>query len=166
MSDDGGLTSANEGTVTIDFANVNDAPIAVNDAYTDGVEDTDYTGNVLTNDTDVDADDDASNFTATLVSGSATNGSVVLNNDGSFTFTPSPTHFVGQGIFRYTVSDDGGLTSANEGTVTIDFANVNDAPVAVNDAYTDGVEDTDYTGNVLTNDTDVDEDDDLSLIHI
>ena len=58
--------------------------MAVNDAATTA-EETAVSGNVLTNDTDVDA---GTTLTATLVA-SATNGTVTLAADGSFTYTPA-----------------------------------------------------------------------------
>ncbi len=76
----------------------NTAPKAVADEFTTG-QDLDTTGNVLTNDTDVDGD----RLTAKLVTGPA-HGDVVLNADGSFSYTPD-TDFHGTDSFSYTVSD-------------------------------------------------------------
>jgi large repetitive protein len=144
-----------EATVTITVNPVNDAPVAVDDAYTVD-EDTELTvdaaGGVLANDTDVDGDP----LTVSLVSGPA-NGSLTLNADGSFSYLPS-ADFNGSDSFVYSVTD--GIETA-EATVTITVNPVNDAPVAVDDAYTVD-EDTELTvdaaGGVLANDTDVDGD--------
>ena len=66
---------------------------------------------VLSN--DIDADGDALN--AELVT-NASNGTVQLNSDGSFTYTPI-ADFNGTDSFTYQVSD--GLGTSNEATVTI-----------------------------------------------
>lgn len=82
-------------------------------------------------------------------------GSLTLNTDGSFTYTPS-ADFNGTAQFRYRASDDNG-TSAPE-TVTITVTPVNDAPVTVADAYTTA-QDTPLVVSapgVLANDYDVD----------
>ena len=126
---------------------VNQSPVAAVDSAI-GNEDTIITGNVLANDTDIDGDD----LTASLESDSS-NGSVVLNADGSFEYTPNP-NFNGSDSFTYTVSD-GELSDT--GTVNITVTAVNDAPVAVNDSG-DTIEDTATTVNVLSNDIDLDGD--------
>ena len=84
---------------------------------------------MLTNDTDVDA---GTTLTASLVA-SAANGTVTLDADGSFTYTPA-ANFNGTDSFTYTASD--GTAVSNVATVTITVSAVNDAPVAVNDAAT------------------------------
>ncbi|MFN9917459.1 MAG: VCBS domain-containing protein, partial [Pirellulaceae bacterium] len=65
-------------------------------------------------------------------------------------------------VFTYTATDAGGLTSTTQVTITIQGAN--DAPVGVDDTniaveaggLANGTAGTNPTGNVLTNDTDVD----------
>ena len=84
---------------------------------------------MLGNDTDVDA---GTTLTASLVA-SAANGTVTLNADGSFTYTPA-ANFNGTDSFTYTASD--GTAVSNVATVTITVSAVNDAPVAVDDAAT------------------------------
>src|SRR6185295_14672931 len=142
-----GTADSNVATVTITVTAVNDAPVAVADAATTA-EDTAVSGNVLTNDSDLDA---SSTLTATLVSQPA-NGSVTLAADGSFSYTPA-ANFNGSDSFTYTASD--GTAASNIAAVTITVTAVNDAPVAVADAATTA-EDTAVSGNVLTNDTDAD----------
>ena len=142
-----GTAVSNVATVTITVTGVNDAPVAVNDVATTA-EETAVSGNVLTNDTDVDA---GTTLTATLVA-TASNGTVTLAADGSFTYTPA-ANFNGTDSFTYTASD--GTAVSSVATVTITVTAVNDAPVAVNDAATTA-EETAVSGNVLTNDTDVD----------
>src|SRR5690606_29372129 len=103
---------------------------------------------VLANDTDADGDA----LTAVLVTG-PTNGSLTLNEDGSFTYTPNED-FHGTDSFTYQASD-GGQVSA-EATVVITVNPVDDEPVAADDAYATD-EDTALTidaPGVLANDTD------------
>src|SRR5690606_8531424 len=56
--------------------------------------------------------------------------------------------------FEYTVTDEHGATSTAMLTITI--TGTNDGPVAVDDANSIAEDTADVTGNVLTNDTDVD----------
>src|SRR5439155_15638964 len=91
-----------------------------------------------------------------------TNGTAVLNVNGTVTYTPS-SNFFGTDGFTYTVSD-GALTAV--GNVTMSVTAVNDAPVAVADpsptpgSYYQVNEDTVLTvpvaTGVLANDSDVD----------
>ncbi|NEU06702.1 hypothetical protein GZH53_00095, partial [Flavihumibacter sp. R14] len=76
---------------------VNDAPVALNDAYTT-TEETPITiaaPGILVNDSDIDGDP----LTAIKVTDPA-NGTVVLNADGSFTYTPN-ANFNGTDSFTY-----------------------------------------------------------------
>jgi VCBS repeat-containing protein len=113
-------------TVTITIGGLNDAPVAVADAYT-AAEDTASTGNVLTNDTDVDHD----TLHAVLLD-DVENGALTLNGDGTFSYLPA-ADFNGTDSFTYRAND--GTVSSN--TVTVDFtiSAVNDAPVAVADSF-------------------------------
>jgi hypothetical protein len=115
-----GLADSNIATVTITVNAVNDAPVANNDAYTTD-EDTVLTvlaPGVLGNDTDADGDP----LTAALVS-STSNGTLALNADGSFDYTPN-AGFNGSDSFTY---------HANDGTVDSNIATVN---ITVNAAAT------------------------------
>ncbi|MDP1835615.1 MAG: Ig-like domain-containing protein [Chlamydiales bacterium] len=132
-------------TVSLNVGAVNDPPAAVNDSYA-GTEDINITGNILTNDSDLDGDA----LSATLDVGPI-HGTVILNLDGSFTYTPD-ANYNGADSFTYILSDG---TATSTATVSLDIAPVNDPPVAVNDVFS-GIEDTPITGNVRTNDSDVD----------
>jgi len=141
----GGTATA---SVSVVINAVNDAPVAQNDSPTLD-EDTSATVNVLAN--DGDADGDAITITGVTQGG---HGAVVLNGDGSVTYTPAP-NFNGNDQFTYSISDGHGATAT--GTVSVTVTPVNDAPVAADDsAVTD--EDTEVTFGVLGNDTDVDGD--------
>jgi VCBS repeat-containing protein len=84
----------------------------------------------------------------------ADHGTVTLNANGSFTYTPDP-NFHGTDTFTYEVTD-GGLDSI-PGTVTINVLSVNDAPNANNDAAATPTGKP-VTIPVLANDSDVDAD--------
>jgi VCBS repeat-containing protein/parallel beta-helix repeat protein len=143
---DSSLTAA--GSASLDITPVNDAPVANDDSATAN-EDTAITGNVLTNDTDIDS----VSLTATLVSGPA-NGSLLLNSDGSYTYSPN-ANWNGSDSFTYTAND--GSLNSNVATVSITVNAVNDAPIANNDSVTTN-EDAPITSNVVANDMDVEGD--------
>ncbi len=109
-------------TRTFNWTVTNPAPVASNDAYT-GNEDISITGNVLTNDSDPDGD--ALTVTTTPVSGPS-NGTLVLNGNGSFTYTPA-LNFTGTDSFTYEVVDADGATQT--ATVTLYVNPVDDSPV-------------------------------------
>ena len=127
ISDGNGGTDT--ATVTVNVASVNDTPDAIDDTLaTDedtalvlGVSDI-----VDPNDTDLDGD-------TLVISGvsNPTNGSVILNNDGTVTFTPE-AGFHGTATFEYTISDGNGGTDT--ATVTVNVASVNDTPDAIDDS--------------------------------
>jgi CshA-type fibril repeat protein len=123
----------------------NDPPVATDDTARTN-EDTPVTIPVLANDSDPDNDD------LTVISASATNGTVTINPDGTLTYTPT-ANFNGTATITYTINDGNGNTDT--ATVTVTVTAVNDAPVAANDSATTA-EDTPVSGNVLTNDSDVD----------
>ncbi|EGR3200858.1 RTX toxin [Vibrio parahaemolyticus] len=81
------------------------------------------------------------------------NGTVIVNNDGTVTYTPDD-NYVGKDTFTYIVTS-GGVSEST--TVEVNVTPVNDAPVAKDDIATTQ-EDTAVTIDVLLNDTDVDGD--------
>lgn len=126
------------------------APVAVDDSYITA-EDTQLNvaaPGVLGNDSDLNGDP----LTANLVSGPA-NGSLTLNADGSFTYTPDPGTS-GLDSFVYMASD--GILSSGPATVEINVQPVLDPPMAFDDAYATA-EDTPLVvpaAGVLANDND------------
>gem|GEM_PF-1192828 len=112
-------------TAQIDFSRVNVNPTATDDSFM-GYEDIPFSitqAQLLVN--DGDADNAASDLRVTAV-GSASNGTVSLQADGSVRFVPS-ADFYGTASFSYQVSDgDGGQTWA---TARLNVQSVNDAPV-------------------------------------
>ncbi|MBX9675551.1 MAG: retention module-containing protein, partial [Methylotenera sp.] len=168
VTDDGGATS-NLLVAQVSIIAVNDAPIANNDNVA-VTEDTPVSGNVLTNDTDVDGDalsvtqftvdTDGDLIPETYTAGTTAVivgvGSIVINTNGTYTFTPAPNYVGAIPEVVYTLSD-GALTDTatlNLGPVTA----VNDNPDAIDDTVA-ATEDTPITiavASLLANDTDVD----------
>jgi VCBS repeat-containing protein len=150
-----GLTNSSPATVNFTINPVNDAPVAVNDAYSTsggGALNISAASGVLANDSDID-----SPAISASVDMTTPNGTLILNSDGSLTYTPH-TGFIGVDIFTYHAND--GLANSNVATVTITVsAASNTPPVANNDNYT-LTEDTQLTSTlangVLINDTDAD----------
>lgn len=145
------VTNNNNSSFTVNVANQS-APVANNDSYaTDqGVTlNVNSVQGVLANDTDANGDP----LTAILVS-TTSNGTLMLNATGAFTYTPNPG-FHGEDTFTYKAND--GTDDSNVATVTIRVRRFNQAPVANNDNYVVN-EDTLLTVNaaqgVLANDTD------------
>jgi VCBS repeat-containing protein len=172
----------------------NDNPVAQDDAAiaveSGGLNDqrtgTDPSGNVLTNDTDVDAFGETravSSVRTGTEAGSGTAGTLgtelrgahgwlTLNDDGSYSYRLDNTDPAVQALrspsdtlsdsFSYTVADADG--AEDRATLAITIRGSNDAPVAVPDTavaveaggVANGTPGTDPTGNVLANDTDVD----------
>jgi VCBS repeat-containing protein len=114
-------------TVAVVVDAVNDPPEVLDDMYSvdeDSVLDVEAPG-VLDNDNDLDGDI----LTAVLENG-VTDGSLTLNRDGSFTYTPA-SDFNGTDSFTYKASD--GNESSSVAVVTITVNPINDMPVGVND---------------------------------
>ncbi len=180
-------------TLTITIGGANDSPVATLDVNSfteavDGAAPGDVTGNILTNDTDIDnpglelavsdIEYSGAGIPPVRVSDAYTAdhviegqfGTLYLNNDGSYHYVedknatdplntddPAVTD-----VFTYEVSDNqagGSLTATSTLTITINGAN--DSPVATLDvnSFTEAVDDAapgDVMGNILTNDTDID----------
>ena len=181
------MVAAATATLTITIQGANDAPVAVANTadaleaggISNSIAGTDPTGNVLSDDTDVDAGDTktvigvaagnsgtASGSVGTIVVG--TYGSLVMNANGTYTYTLDNGNATVESLnassptlsetFTYTMTDTAGLTSTATLVVTIHGAD--DLPVAVVDMDTaveaggvaNGTVGTNPTGNVLTND--------------
>jgi autotransporter-associated beta strand protein len=104
----------------------NQGPTAVDDFFTGFEDGGPVTGNVILNDIDSDG---GTVVGATLISGTnpVTEGTLVFNSDGTFTFT-AITDFTGDVLFTYT-ANDGEFDSPNVGVVTITISDTNDAPI-------------------------------------
>ena len=151
---DDGNGGSDTATVNISVSPVNDAPQTQNDSYT-AEEDTPLVvaaPGVLSNDVDVDED----MLIVTVVT-EPVNGSLVLNANGSFTYTPE-SNFSGADSFMYQADD--GNDGSDTATVNISVSPLNDAPQAENDSYM-AEEDTPLiiaAAGVLSNDVDADGD--------
>jgi VCBS repeat-containing protein len=147
FGDDGFTFKANDGTVDSNIATVsltvspvNDAPTAYDSAAA-GTEDQPIEDQLAGTDPENDT------LTYAVASG-AVSGSVSVNPDGSFTYTPDPG-FSGEDTFTYIVND--GQTDSLPALVTLTIAADNDAPVAEPGA-TSGAEDSEITGQVTASD--------------
>ncbi len=141
-------------TVTITVKSANLVPTATADTYSTN-EDTALNisaPGVMSNDTAGDGTN-----TVSVVS-NVSNGTLTLNADGSFTYTPNE-NFNGDDTFTYQLKDEDNETSNALVTITVGAAN--DGPTAVDDAY-NATEDTPLTvvaaDGVLDNDSDLDGD--------
>lgn len=113
----GGVDTSGPQTFHITITAVNDAPVAVNDAYGVGINKTLSVSapGVLDNDSDVENNP----LTAIQVSGPA-HGTLTLNSNGSFIYTPT-TGYTGTVGFTYKVSDGQPSNNwSNIATVTIE----------------------------------------------
>ncbi|WP_108880577.1 Ig-like domain-containing protein [Anderseniella sp. Alg231-50] len=167
------------GSVDITLNPINDDPVANADTLTVGEDDTVATsGNVITNDTDIDGD---TPLTVTEVNGNAgdvgnqvtlaSGALLTLNSDGSYDYDPNGAFEdtalgdTATDTFSYVVSDGNGGSDTATVTVTIDGEN--DDPVGNADTLTVGEDDTvASSGNVITNDTDIDGDTPLTVTEV
>ncbi|MFN9481099.1 MAG: DUF4347 domain-containing protein, partial [Betaproteobacteria bacterium] len=149
-----GTAESATSAATAAVANVNDVPEAAADSYTvaeDAVLAIAAAAGVLANDSDVESGD---TLEASLGAG-PTHGSQSLNLDGSLSYTPN-ADFSGSDGFTYRARDRAGALS-NLVAVTLVVNPINDAPVAQNDSATVAEDLTPAaTGNVATNDSDID----------
>ena len=107
------MANSNQGFATVSVIAVNSAPTLTGTpaALTNGTEDTTYTiatTDLLAGFTDIEGN------TITIANLTATNGAIVNNGDGNYTFTPA-ANFNGTVNLSYSVSDgNGGVTSATQ----------------------------------------------------
>jgi VCBS repeat-containing protein len=193
---DDGHGGTDQAEIVVIISGRNDTPLAGDDTATaieaggvnNGTPGSDPSGNVLTNDSDVDS---VANGETKLVnsvrtggefaSGSAgtvgsqlrgTYGWLTLNSDGSYSYRVDNSLAAVQALrgtsntlsesFSYTVVDTAG--AQDRATLAITIQGANDAPIANNDIATaveaggvnNGTPGSNPTGNVLTNDFDVD----------
>ncbi|MBD2252792.1 Ig-like domain-containing protein, partial [Nostoc parmelioides] len=138
----------------------NNPPVTVNDSYSTQAGQqlvVGATNGVLSNDTDAQSDP----LTAAVVQ-APSNGSVTLNADGSFAYTPN-AGFVGTDSFTYLAND----TKANSAPATVSITVTapppppNNPPVTVNDSYSTEAGQqlvVAVANGVLSNDTDAQSD--------
>jgi Ca2+-binding RTX toxin-like protein len=121
VTDPAGNTATS--TVAVTVNPVNDAPEANPDTSTTAIN-TPVTLAVVGNDSDVDGD-----TLSILGTPTSAQGTVVVNADGSLTFTPN-TGFTGTATVDYTVTDPEGLTDTTTWTITVGDGGARDGIVS------------------------------------
>ncbi|WP_109317576.1 Ig-like domain-containing protein [Pseudovibrio ascidiaceicola] len=151
VTDSAGATATE--TVTITLTGKNDGPVAVSvTAQTD--EDTPIT--IAPDFSDADAGDSH----ALTVDTEGTKGTVIVNEDGTFTYDPNGAFDeLGKGestvdTFTYTVTDASGATSTETVTVTINGLDENNPPITY-PVELDAVEDGKIAFRVIFEDQDI-----------
>jgi len=152
ICDNGTPELCDTAVVNITIESVNDAPIAEDDSYSTS-EDTPLSDDVSVNDSDVDH---PIVVTTTPLTPPA-NGTLVLNADGTFTYTPNPD-FNGADSFEYEICDSGNPALCDAAFVQIIISPANDAPIIAQNLSDVIPEDTSLSGSVMSNVTDVDGD--------
>lgn len=112
--------------VTVSIAPTNQAPVAVDDSDTT-LEDTDATGNVLANDTDIDTPASGLSVTTSTVT-TDRGGTITFDPDGHYTYTP-PTDFAGYDTVDYTVTDGFSTDTAELAITVLDDAVITAIPI-------------------------------------
>ncbi len=144
---DGSLYSLTK-DVNITVVSVNDVPVATATSFSIS-EDTNKSGTLPVA---TDADNNSSSLQYSLEL-NATHGTVVVNTNGSYTYSPV-ANYNGTDSFAYKVFD--GINYSTAQTVTITVASVNDAPVFT--SSTTSSENENQTNAITLSATDVDND--------
>ncbi|WP_162266407.1 Ig-like domain-containing protein [Paraglaciecola hydrolytica] len=118
-----GLTDSAQ--IIVQVTPVNDDPVVSDDSAAT-LLDTPVNIDVLSNDQDPDGD------SLSVSQASAQNGTVVIENDNSLTYTPD-TGYVGQDTVEYEVSDGNGGTATGNVSIVISINNL--PPVANDDSF-------------------------------
>lgn len=117
-------------TVAINILGANQPPVANTDTYQavkDSVLNIAAAQGVLANDTD----DYGGLFVASFDAVSASGATIVMQPNGSFSYTPV-SGFTGSDSFGYVVEDNGGLQDSGVVNISVDQENV---PITVDDIY-------------------------------
>jgi len=154
---DGTLGSDDTATVIVTIDSVNDPPTANDDSLSVDEDTFDNILDVLAGDSFLP--DIGETLTITVVDTSATIGAAVIDGN-TIKFTPS-AEFNGVTSFVYTISDgNGGIDTA---TTTVTVTPINDNPQAADDSAATP-QDTSIEIDVLSNDTDLDVGDILTIV--
>jgi large repetitive protein len=154
LRDNGGATAT--ATVTVNVKSSAPSPVVVADSFTVAEDAAQAEFNVLSNDTPGEAGE-----TLSINSATATSGTVSVSTDGTkLRYTPRP-NFVGSDIVTYVARGTKGGTAT--GTATFTVTAVNDAPTAVNDSIKINSSSATSTVDVLSNDTNVDTGETLTI---
>ena len=153
ICDNGNPALCDTTIVTIQvIASTNNITTAVDDSYYTTI-DVQITGNVLDNDTDPQGDSQTVDISISPANG-PTNGNVVLNADGSFTYTPN-TGYTGPDSFVYSIFDNGNPVATDSATVFILVGIIGNEILAIDD-INDTFVNTSVSGDVGTNDDNLD----------
>ncbi len=148
ICDNGNPVACDSAYIFLNVISVNDAPIALNDTVST-IEDSATTFNPLSNDVDIDG-----TLNNPSIISSPNHGTVVVNSNGSITYTPNPNYNGNDTIF-YRVCDNGTPVKCDSAHIYIHILSVNNAPVAINDTINTN-EDIATTFAPLSNDFDID----------
>ena len=151
INDDVGSTS-NIGNLTVTVTCVNDPLILDNENITTK-EDTPFSGDL----TDLgDSDVDGNLISSTTTVSGPSNGAILINADGTYTYTPG-SDFNGTDQVVVNICDDGtpGPVTCLNDTINIIVTPVNDGPITTDDA-TSTDEDTPVSLDIVSNDSDID----------
>ncbi|WP_415373958.1 ice-binding family protein [Patiriisocius sp. Uisw_017] len=153
--DNGSPQASDSATVYIEIMSyLNNRPVANADTNTTEM-DVAVSGNVLVNDFHPDG-----NTIVVTTNTTPLNGSVVVNPDGSYIYTPD-LGFIGQDIFTYTICDNGTPVLCDTAVVIIQIIpDDRNITVANDDAYY-GFADMNISGNLMDNDFDPEGDNQL-----
>jgi VCBS repeat-containing protein len=131
--------------VNVTVAPVNDAPTVMTPVAANTDEDSQLVGQIVASDVDGDV--------LTYQAGAAQHGTVTVNAEGQYTYTPA-LNFNGSDSFIIKVSD--GIAPAVDAVVNVTVAPVNDAPITVDDVATVG-ENQSHAFALTANDFDVED---------
>ncbi|UJW92748.1 Ig-like domain-containing protein [Vibrio parahaemolyticus] len=135
-------------TVTVNIIAVNDPPNVQGEEATID-QDTPFTVYLEENDSDPEGE----SITVTILDGPS-NGQVIQNPDGSYTYQPNPG-FVGTDTITYEVCDSNGACATGTLTITVLENNeVNSSPQAMDDSAST-LEEQSVVINVISNDVDL-----------
>jgi VCBS repeat-containing protein len=140
-----GIAPAVDVVVNVTIAAVNDAPTVTSPVAASTNEDTVLVGQIAASDVDGN--------TLTFQAGAAQHGTVSVNAQGQYTYTPT-LNYNGSDSFTIKVGD--GIAPPVDAVVNVTVAAVNDAPVTVNDVGTAG-ENQSKAFALTANDTDVED---------
>jgi hypothetical protein len=165
---DDGSGGTDSATVAIDVAAVNDAPVAVDDSGSMTEDDASKLFDVRSNDT-LDPDAGASNNVAVFEPTVGANGLGIDGTDLAVGVNGNQlnVHLLGTDWQKLAAGQTldvtspyglfgNGIGDASGATLTVTVTGVNDAPVAADDSASTNKNTAVTTGNVLANDTDVD----------
>jgi PKD repeat protein len=163
VQDSGEATDQAMVTVTVNEVVVNRPPVANDDTYTVNENSVNNALAVLSNDSDPDSGD---TITISAVGTPNHGGSVVINAPKTgLVYTPA-SGYSGIETFSYTIRDVAGATDTATVAVTVEALPVNHPPVANDDSYTVNQGSQNNALPVLSNDSDPDAGDTITILSV